>query len=399
MFSASDDAAKKNAIAFELLGRGGADLIADMEAVAKSFDSTHASMSRTGKLVREEMLPAARELDAAFDELGQNIGGTMNRVAEAVLPVATQVVQAMNAMFAAARGEGRGFAGLGFQGAFRGAGAAIGGTIAGAGTAAGGDPLAKVAIGSESEARAKRLEELRQILRGTGLEAAKVLAQLEAIERGEKLQAILKKLDEARPLSQRLAEAAEFGGTPLERRGLGPSDAQLTVDQLATVPEKQFDALTRVRAQWEEFADSVLSAATILDESLSGLWNGLQSGFGTVFRNLTSETQTFASAMKTIFDALVQEILAMLARIAAAKAFSFILGLVFGGPAGAAAGAAAGGGSAIVGGMSAARAPVTAAGNTYVNIQSLDARTSLEQLVSPFGALRTAELRRAEAAA
>lgn len=394
------DVQKRALVMQELLGRGSKEMAADLKALHENYARTGAELEKTGKIMSDEAAPAARELDAEIERLGKNWGGAMNKIAEATLPVATQVIQALNAMFAAARGEGRGGGGLGFLGAFRGAGAAIGGSITSVPGAGGSkaDPLAGVTVGADGEARAKRLEELRAVLRGTGMDAARVLATLEEIERGDKLEAILKKLDEARPLAQRLEEAAAFTAPTLERRGLGPSSPSVAVDELQKVPEAQLDALTQVRAHWSDFVAEVLSASSILDESLSGLWNGLQNGFGTVFRNLTNETQTFAGAMRTIFEALVQEILAMLARIAAAKAFSFLLGLVLGGPAGAAAGASAGGGGfGIIGGTSAARAPVAAAGNTYVTIQSLDARTSLEQIVSPFGGIRMAELRAAEA--
>ena len=388
LFARSDDAAKKNWISFKLLGRGGAELISEMTSVAQSFRATRSEMLETQGLITEKVAPAARALDQSMNTLANNWESATTRMKAALVPWANAALEAFNRIAENANKADIGETGSGGR---RGADIvrdaesrarrrSFGERDRDLNTGWTADIVAGVKTDEAKESpRAKRLEEIRTLLNLSAVAAERVLQRLEAIEGHKKAQQILDALHDARPIEQRLEEAAAFTPQQMNRRGVtGAPDVATAVDDLRKVPEKQLDALTQVRVEWEAFVEEVLSASSILDESLSGLWNGLQGGFGTVFRNLTNETQTFASAMKTIFEALVQEVLAMLARIAAA-------------PAG------VGGGSAIIGGTSAARAPVGAAGNVHVTINSLDARTALEQVVSPFGILRTAELRAAEA--
>jgi hypothetical protein len=80
--------------------------------------------------------------------------------------------------------------------------------------------------------------------------------------------------------------------------------------------------------EWQEAAATVTSSAAIMSDGLRAVWTGLESGFLQVAANLTNRAQTLSSALKTIFSSLVGEILAMLARLAAAKVFEFILNLL-----------------------------------------------------------------------
>lgn len=91
------------------------------------------------------------------------------------------------------------------------------------------------------------------------------------------------------------------------------------------------EAFAGVGAAWTAVVEDMLQNTAIANEAFGALFNGLQSGFGQVFANLTNEAQTFKSAFVTIINALVQEALAALARIAAAKVFQFVAGLLGGG--------------------------------------------------------------------
>lgn len=118
---------------------------------------------------------------------------------------------------------------------------------------------------------------------------------------------------------------------------------------------------------------------------------GIDYAFTNVFVNLTNKMQTFRSAMKTIWDGIVQEVLAALGRIVASKVFGAIFGFLagaIGGPIGAFFGTVAG---EIAGGTSARRAPDIGAaalggGNTYV-INALDIATAQQAMVSRRGSI------------
>lgn len=407
IFANSDDAAKKNWVSFKLLGRGGADLIADMTALSRAMVEVRKAMAETGELMQGDVLEGARDLDKQMDLLSRNWEGAMTRMKAATVPWANYVLEVFNRIADEGPGD------IGDTGGGRrardlfpvpGAKASFGTRDRDLVTGWTADILAGVETGEDKESpRAKRLEELRKVLVGTGLAAERVLKQLEAIEKQSAVQRIVEALDKARPLQQQLDEAA-FAGlqNPLMGAGLKvggtAADPKVAIDELRKVPELQLDALTQVREQWKEFAAELMESATILNDSLNRLWNGLQAGFGTVFANLTSQTQTVRGALTTIFKALVDEILAQLARIAASKVFLWLAGIALGGPAGGAAAGAAGEISS-VGIAAAMKAPATGAnaGNIVVNVSSLDMPTAWKAATSAFGILRENEIRAAEA--
>jgi hypothetical protein len=108
-----------------------------------------------------------------------------------------------------------------------------------------------------------------------------------------------------------------------------------------------------------------------------------------VFANLTNKTQTLRSAMKTIFSSLVSEVLALLARIVAAKVFGFILKFIPG--IGTAAGFALDlGAGKLVGGGSSRAVGTSTGGNINVTIQAMDRSDIYRSLTSPRGELRAA---------
>lgn len=358
-FSRSDDTAKKNAISFKLLGRGGADLIADMEALTKAFDSTNASMRANGSLITGDVLPAARELDAEFDKLGQTMKGVWTSTAAAAQGAALSIVRSINGVIEAGRSMTRG--GLsGLFNPFRGAGAGAGVTTGlggqGAAPGAGKDPLAAVLLGDKKK--------------GSGeADLATLLRHALIPDQGE-----LENIKRSLP--------------------------KFKVSDFVEVPEARESPFMRVLGDWNVTVAEMLKSASVLREGLGAVFYGLQRGFTDVFVGLTSKAQTFRSAVASIFRALVQEILAQLAALAAASVFQLLLkivgvavGVAVGGPAGA--GAAIGGfatGPAPTlpqipvmsgGGLSSARA----GGNVY-NISTISMDGVLQSLQS--GALRQA---------
>jgi hypothetical protein len=128
-----------------------------------------------------------------------------------------------------------------------------------------------------------------------------------------------------------------------------------------------------------------------MGEGLRALWSGLESGFMQVAANLTNRAQTLRSALKAIFSALVQEVLALLARLAAAKVFQLILSLLI--PAGGAAGVLMGAPGFVYPVGRSAGAPRTEsprAVNLNFNVSALDEGGIVRSLTSPNGALREA---------
>lgn len=124
-----------------------------------------------------------------------------------------------------------------------------------------------------------------------------------------------------------------------------------TPPKLTITPEVQFDFDKALKAQrqliaeapklraafasvaegWRSAVEDMLTQTAIADASFAALYNGLQAGFSQVAANLLTAGQTLGSAMKTIFHSLVNEVLAELARIAAASVFKFILSFFGGG--------------------------------------------------------------------
>lgn len=124
-------------------------------------------------------------------------------------------------------------------------------------------------------------------------------------------------------------------------------------------------------AQWRYEAGEMGRIAEDAARSVAYAFEG-------VFVGLLSRSQTFASAMKSIFESLAASILASLARILARIGLT-ALGTAIGGPVGGLIGSVASGLSA--------NAP--RGGDTYV-INAMDARSVVGQLQSPYGSLKRA---------
>jgi len=192
------------------------------------------------------------------------------------------------------------------------------------------------------------------------------------------------------------------------------------------------DAMKQAAADWKAVVDEMTTTTAIAHEAFGALFDGLQNGFQAAFSGLLTQGQSFKSAMKTIFQSLVNEIIAMLARLAALKVFQLVVGAASGGAGagiggfplpipgtggfGLTASAPGGAASAIAREQqSAAMAKQTAlleqqnalleaslsaprGGDSY-SISSINAKTVLESLTAPGGEFRTARDRLDEIAA
>ena len=352
-FSKSDDAAKKNLVAFQLLGRGGTELIADVEELSKSFDGMKGSMQASGLLMSGDTVDAARQLDAEMDDFTRNWEGFWMRIKVSTVPGVNAVVSGINKMIDAIR---MGAPQLALANVFA-PGPAFGPQEKPAGWDAahpggsGGPSLSGVGAGSG------------------GLSAAEQVRRLQGFAGIRELQNLGRRgttrASGAFPGSGGAADGGEAGGS-----GLGV-----------------------VVAEWQQAAREISDSAKSLQESLGAVFSGLQRGFYTVFANLTNKSQTFKGAMSTIFRSLVDEILAQFARLAAAAAFKLVLRV--------AAAAATNGASEAGGGLFASqtapgapsalrtRGGAGGGGNT-INVYAIDAQSMVQSMGGIGGSLRRA---------
>lgn len=91
----TNDAKERDAIATALMGKAAAELIPDMLSVSSSFDATHDSMKRMGALMTGDALKAARDLDAKADELKASWADFATSIEKRALPVLANLAAAL----------------------------------------------------------------------------------------------------------------------------------------------------------------------------------------------------------------------------------------------------------------------------------------------------------------
>jgi hypothetical protein len=221
------------------------------------------------------------------------------------------------------------------------------------------------------EARRTTDTEHRQLSSTTGLSPAQQKALADDLEREARTADKARKALEDFEHRRRQAEAAHLGITVTAKR-----PDRSTLISGGGLGEEDFP---RFEALFTEVASLGEAAALSVSNSLV-----------TIASNFTNSMQTIGSAAKAFWRALVNDILAQLARLALARLGTFLLGLGLRGPLGAFVGAA---GTAF--GGTKAGAPRTeplgrrADGNTYI-LQGLNTRDMYMELTSPGGSLRRA---------
>lgn len=413
------DQGKRTAVMVQLLGGRNDELLADLPNIVKNFDAMRESMRSVGLLMGDEVLSNARDLDKAMDDLARTWDGAMKRMQTAAAPWAlnivegiSNVIEKINALIAARdrwerkANEWDPRAPKGRFGGGASGGRGGGGSWADAADAvAGSADNIDIKTSTEKSPREKRLERIIELFHVGTREAEKLLRVLEGLEGRKEIETIRAALREATPLAEQLALAARgTEGTAAELRGTRPQPA-FRVDEALPEIETQMQAMDKMRLQWQDFVEQITSEAQIVNDSITALWQGIEGGFVSVFANLTNETQTWGSAMKTLMRSIVDSMLAELGRLIAAQAFKLLLkvlgitiGAATGGLPAVALGAA---GAAGTGGVTDALTPrsLRRAGEGAVNvtINALDAKSGLESLISPFGMLRGSNQRLLEA--
>lgn len=384
-FGQSEDTQKKTEIAMRLLGKAGADLTSIMPQIADSFDSTDASIRRTGEMIGDGpdgLASQARKLDDQLDTLQNSWNGTLTRMQGATVPFIANMLDYFNQFWDAV--SGRQFtpneklqaqikhyqqfidtneeflAKLQADPRHKGWAEELGQALedarqkvidltaqmTGKRAMSGVDQMIQDLMNADNKIdnltlttekkspRETRLEQLTVLLRGNKQAAIETLAQLERIELASQRQALGKQLLDAGimppaglmtiPEPQIAVPTLEVD-VPLGAMAM----LQESMDKLKDTPKTVREQIKEIGTQWAETAQEVVSWSGMAGEGISALYNGLQAGIGSVFANLTNKAQTFRGAMRTIFEAIAREAIAALAKIIATKVFQIILDMIY----------------------------------------------------------------------
>jgi len=442
------DQGKKTEVAMKLLGKSSADFLAVLPELARNFDQMKTKMREAGALIGDDMAPALQKLDQQTDDLSRNWKGAMLRMQSAAVPTALAIARAFNEMWDSLTGQGAGLAAterhlqdvneqidrqrqeiekiqaaatdsrytpeiktavldqfksrlqdlLDTASQLRGAIANAGGGGPVGPAWLGGASTDDVTIGA-SDSRAKRLDDLQKTLQVGRAAAVAYAAALDEVERAKKRDATLKDLQSAGVDAGALATSGAmtfteaFGAQkPRKAAGLKPSglasesgDYQKNLAEILRSAPRASEAVTDLAMRWSGMVEEMTSATGMLDSGLNAVWGALDSGLSTVFERLTDKTQTFKSAISTIFSSLVSSILAELGRLAAAWAFKMLLNFV----PGVGSVLSVGGGGTIMQKI-AGGAKSSSPGGITVNVSSLDTRGATQAFTSPRGGVREA---------
>jgi methyl-accepting chemotaxis protein len=414
VLASTADVAKRTEIAYRLLGRGSADLLGNIEDLATKSRETGEELRATGAIITEEMAPAARELDEQLDKLGRNWKGIATSFQALAVPISAAVVGTLNAILEAARATGEilrtqlvdPLEDLSKVKAERGIAAptnVVDPTHMTTFQKKGDEVLANIADSRfEITVTAPRITDPIERMLGLDLTAeqiAKINAEVDRLMKGapKAVRELEKSFSDLLVIEGQVVEATAqvSEGQDVLAVTSAETNAQMEgiVATMAQVPEK-LDAATKsmVEAQsvlnnWLLIADEVTSRVGVLNASMEALWNGLQISAGRAFSQLTARWKYSANLINNVTHTLVDEMLAELARLAAAKVFGFFLSLILPG---------AGAGISIaaeVGGAGARAGRPRGEGTTIntFNISTLGVRSLVMELSSPSGELRRAQ--------
>jgi len=108
VLSKSSDTAKVTEVVFQLLGRGGVELVPHLKDIAENAALMEASLAKVSGGMNTQALPALRRLDQATDEAGRNWKGFMTSLGGSAAGPIASAIQGMNDFWAAVSGRGVG---------------------------------------------------------------------------------------------------------------------------------------------------------------------------------------------------------------------------------------------------------------------------------------------------
>lgn len=380
----SNDAAGKAKVAQELLGRGGKDLLAAVVGLRQGFASLDREMTATGQKLSPELQGRARAADVAFEHFGGRVQGLSNQLkgfAAGVLEITLLRLDAALGESSRSAGEAR---------------VAWRGLTLGAHEYESAQDSANRMIREAAEANKKAKTEVSEHARSVKELVALFGMESAAAERVVAAQEALAKARRKAALQKELFDPKQIEGIEVK--------AKRTEEAPGLPPILQPGARDQILANWRQFVVEVTSSAQVLDDTLHSLSSGLSSGLTTVFQGLLGSAQTFRSAMVAIFTAMVNELLAQLARLLAFKIIGFLIGGLPIGPSeafrdpGFAPLPGLRGATAVPGGAAGALGAVQRAGDTYV-INAINAHDVVASLTLPGGGMRRAQDRVATAGA
>lgn len=100
-FKDMEDGPKKTALAMQLMGRAGANMIPILNQGREAIQAQFETAEKYGAVVSEEFMEAGLAVDNAMDEMHLGMEGLKNMMFEALAPAITAVVQLLNEMIAA----------------------------------------------------------------------------------------------------------------------------------------------------------------------------------------------------------------------------------------------------------------------------------------------------------
>lgn len=426
-FKGSNDEAAKTKIAFELMGRGSADVLKVIDGLAESFPGLREEMASTGQLMTTDMVDAGRKFDEEWDRFTGRWEGFMNRIGGAAAEAANAIIDAfskpanaeeaikrqaneiekqirvLSAMVKEERDKlqdtSGGFAGL--DDLFFGAGA--------------GKAAAEQRI-RELNARIAQLDVTLRKVKGTAREFGeddlpligdvgepsvdRVAAAMDSLDKKTKGAEI-----SMRELQQALAEPGLIL-RDIERR---PTARPPKLEPSEKVREiaPQLGAMEEAQQRFIEMLDELTSAAGIFEATAAASFFGVASAFGVVTDTIISGGNVMKLRLIDIFRSMVDQLLRELNRFLAARAVLFFLRL-FGGPVGqvvsSAFSAGTGAPGVVTGGPRSFPTPVPDVTRALpprtvevnMTVSTLDSRSFSDFMQSPRGGGRLAEI--AEAA-
>ena len=367
IISSTEDVAKRNALAFEIFGRGGIQLIPVLNDLATKFDGVERAARRAGQVLSQEQIERLNALDRSVDRLTASLDGLSKRGLVAVAGSMGPVIDKFNALLDVVSNLNK-YRWL-IDWAVRSTGATV-----------------KIRTGGPDTPTVEGIE----VKPGPPPNPAEWMPNLGT------------------------------WGTDTSS-GVGPRTDIASKLGIGRLVEEVQPVLDEAAKAFLAFSDSVRGA---FDE----IGRHVYSGFYTVLTNLTNKMQTFSSAMKTIWQSIVSGVLSAMAQLvssAITAAFLKLLGLaltaltgmpVFAMAGDWAAGRVMGSGSNVVTvaggetmsrGGSASFSPGPAGGASMAGgrggdtfyIQTFSSKDLLTSLVSPRGELRGANSRLIEIAA
>lgn len=418
IIATTTDAGVRNEVMQRLLGRGGRQLVADMTAVSEAFDETEKQMEESGAIIRDDVMPAARDLDREMDTLGTHWKGIWTSMQTAAIPAATEIVKAINSMIEVTKKLPR-TPGASRFGAFAGAGAGAGVTTPftpseteeeknkknaeAALKRAKEIEEAQKAAAAAAKAHAKEVAELADVMNISTTEAEKNLAVLKEFDRLQKAAAIDAKLKEAHFGPEtgpefKLPSEAEM--RRLEEMTSGLDTAKQAADLLRGSIDAIPDSLGNMLRSWDDTLAVILSTVAIIDDAIGTILGSLTVGFADAIRGLFSSYQTAAGVILKLLSAIGDALIAVVARIAAAlvtlgilrllgalfnintEGLARLAGVSFGG----------GGTSSNINGGGAGGRQIVQNNNRdfgfTVQIEAVDAKSVADMFESPTGAMR-----------